>query len=116
VGSDTPQPSDGYEIVGPFKRYEVHVGGRRVPFLQAFPANGGKISLLLDDRYGLDVSVADAEAFIPWIADAVAIAMGYTCHPRPGVEPLRAVPFPPCHSIDQLFTGPAPEEGDDRGQ
>jgi hypothetical protein len=91
-----------YEIVGPFESHHVIVDGRRVPFLEALPMNGGKISLLLDSRYALDLSVADADAFIPWIADAIAIAMGYTCHPRRGKEPVRASPFPPDHSIDWM--------------
>jgi hypothetical protein len=58
------------------------------------PVNGGKIGLLLDARYALDISVADADAFRPWIADAIAIGMGYTCHPRRGKEPMRSSPFP----------------------
>jgi hypothetical protein len=91
-----------YEITGPFQVRKVLVSDRAVPFLEACPLAGGKISLLLDGRYGLDVSVADAETFIPWIADAIAIALGYTCHPRPGKEPLRSSPFPPSHSIDWL--------------
>lgn len=96
-----------YQIVGPFQSHRVIVDGRRVPFLEAFPVNGGKISLLLDGRYGLDVSVGDADAFIPWIADAIAVAMGYTGHPRAGKEPLRASPFPPDHVIDWTETDPA---------
>jgi len=93
-----------YQIVGPFQSYRVIVDGRRVPFLEALPVNGGKVSLLLDGRYALDISVADADAFIPWVADAIAVAMGYTCHPRAGKEPLRAGPFPPSHSIDWMET------------
>jgi len=96
-----------YQIVGPFQSHRVIVDGRRVPFLEAMPVNGGKISLLLDGRYALDVSVADADAFIPWIADAIAIALGYTCHPRAGKEPLRASPFPPDHAIDWIEADPA---------
>ena len=96
-----------YQIVGPFRSYRVIVGGRRVPFLEALPVNGGKISLLLDGRYGLDVPVADADAFIPWIADAIAIAMGYNCHPSAGKEPVRADPFPADHAIDWIETDPA---------
>lgn len=96
-----------YQIVGPFQSHRVIVDGRRVPFLEALPVNGGKISLLLDGRYALDISVADADAFIPWIADAIAVAMGYTCHPRAGKEPLRASPFPPDHAIDWIEADPA---------
>jgi len=89
-----------YEIAGPFESHRVIVDGRRVPFLEALPVNGGKISLLLDSRYAIDIPVADAGAFIPWIADCIAVAMGYTCHPRSGMEPMRSSPFPPDHRID----------------
>jgi hypothetical protein len=103
-----------YEIVGPFSSHWVLVDGRQVPFLQAAPANGGKIHLTLDQRYGLDISVTDAEAFIPWIADAIAIAMGYNCHPRAGTEPVRSDPFPPAHGIewvDAATSGSPPADG-----
>jgi len=91
-----------YEIVGPFESYWVLVGDRQVPFLKATPANGGIIRLTLDQRYGVDVPVADAEWLIPFVADCIAVAMGYTCHPRPGMKPVRSVPFPPVHGIEQL--------------
>lgn len=100
-----------YEITGPMTIRDVLVDGRKVPFLQAAPANGGIISLLLDGRYGLDVTVADAEAFIPWIADAIAVALGYTCHPRQGREPLRSSPFPPVHVLDRTETGDGGSDG-----
>ena len=93
-----------YEITGPVQTRKVLVDGRAVPFLEAALPAGGKISLLLDGRYGLDVSIADAEAFIPWIADAIAVALGWTCHPRVGMKPLRSSPFPPSHSIDWTET------------
>jgi len=93
---------NSYEITGPLQVRKVLVDGRAVPFLEACPLAGGKISLLLDGRYALDISVADADAFIPWIADAIAVAMGYTCHPRPGREPIRSSPFPPNHAIDWI--------------
>jgi hypothetical protein len=44
-----------YQIVGPFQNHRVIVNGRRVPFLEALPLNGGKIRLLLNGRYALDV-------------------------------------------------------------
>src|SRR5438477_13180497 len=96
-----------YEITGPRESRHVIVDGRRVPFLDALPMNGGKISLLLDSRYSIDVPVADAEAFIPWIADAIAVAMGFTCHPRRGKEPVRSSPFPRDHLIDWIEADPA---------
>ena len=52
-----------YRITGPIESRRVIVDGRRVPFLEAALVPGGKISLLLDGRYGLDVPVADADAY-----------------------------------------------------
>lgn len=106
-----------FEIVGPFEgSYRVVVDGRQVPFLEARPANGGVIRLTLDDRYGVDVGVAQADALIPWIADAIAIGMGWNCHPRRGCEAVRRSPFPYLTGIDGVVAEPAAGgiQGDDR--
>jgi hypothetical protein len=95
-----------YEIVGPFETHRVIVGGRRVPFLQAHPMNGGRISLILDNRLGVDVSVADAETVIPFIADCIAVALGYTCHPQADQEPTPSVPFPRTHRAEVVYGEP----------
>ncbi len=96
---------NGYEIVGPFESHRVIVSGRRVPFLSARPVNGGKIALTLDNRIGVDVDVAQADALIPFIADCIAVAMGYTCHPREGDEPRRSVPFPRSQRVNLICGG-----------
>lgn len=91
-----------YEIIGPFDTYRVVVGGRQVPYLDATPMNGGIISLTLDNRFSLDVPVADAGHVIPFIADCIAVAMGYTCHPSTGEEPVRSTPFQPQHGVGHV--------------
>jgi hypothetical protein len=73
--------------IGPFQSHRVIVDGRRVLFLKA-TRERGKISLLLDGRYCLDVSVADADAFIRWIADAIAMGCTYQACAR--IEAPRA--------------------------
>ena len=93
---------NSYEIVGPFESHRVIVGGRRAPFLEAHPVNGGKIHLLLDSRIGVDVSVADAETVIPFIADCIAVALGYACHPGKDEEPRERVPFPRTHRAELI--------------
>jgi hypothetical protein len=70
------------DLVGPVVSHEVVVDGWRVPFLQAHPRNGGRVELVLDYRYGLDLSVEEMDRVVPFLADAIAVAMGYTCHPR----------------------------------
>jgi hypothetical protein len=60
----------------------VVLRGWQVPFLTATPLPGGKIHLTLDHRFGLDLSLADAEQVIPFLADCMAVALGYTGHPE----------------------------------
>jgi hypothetical protein len=77
------------EYVGPFQYHDVCVDGWRVPYLAATPVNGGKVYVTLDHRYAIELSVADAEHIIPFIANAIAIAHGYTAHPSEDAsEPL----------------------------
>jgi hypothetical protein len=86
-------PSVSY--VGPFEHHDVVVRGCAVPFLRATPLDGGQVHLNLDRRLGLTLSAGEAERVIPFVADVIAVAMGYTCHPdaeRDG--PNRRHPFP----------------------
>jgi hypothetical protein len=48
---------------------------RRVPLLEVYPADGGRVCLVLDGRLGLELSEPEACAVIPFIADCVAIAL-----------------------------------------
>jgi hypothetical protein len=66
---------------GPFEHHDVVVEGRQVPFLRATPLDAGQIDLTLDRRLGLVLSSAEAGRFIPFLADAIAVALGYTSHP-----------------------------------
>ena len=43
--------------------------------------------LILDSRLAMTVSVEEAERFVPFLADAMAVALGYTAHPRTNEEP-----------------------------
>jgi hypothetical protein len=81
------------DFIGPFESHDVVVCGRQVPFLRAHPQDGGHVHLNLDRRLGLTLTVAEAERFVPFLADAIAVAMGYTSHPREG-EPNPRHPFP----------------------
>lgn len=82
---------------GPFSQHEVCVDGWKVPFLHAHP--GGEadenVMLVLDDRLALTVSVEEAERFVPFLADCIAVALGYPCHPDEDAEqPLVKQPQP----------------------
>lgn len=70
------------DFIGPFEHHDVVVNGCSVPFLTATPLNGGRVHLTLDGRFGLDLTVTEADDVVPFIADAIAIALGYTAHPH----------------------------------
>lgn len=81
------------QYVGPFDRTVVVMDGREVPFLEASHL-GDRVSLTLDSRFGLNLTVAEAERVVPFLADAIAVGLGYTCHPRHDEEPRRRTLFP----------------------
>jgi len=74
-----------------------------VPFLSATPVDGGQIDLTLDQRIGLSLSAQEAERFVPFLAHAIAVALGYTSHPDAGRDgPNVRHPFP---RVAPLFAG-----------
>lgn len=88
------------EYVGPFEQWQVVVDGWEVPLLTAHPQTGGKIFLSIDRRFGLELSLKDAELVVPFLAHAIAIAGGYACHPNQGSEPLLLRPIRPRRLTD----------------
>jgi hypothetical protein len=97
VGMESTLGADAsVEYVGPFESYRVVVNGWQVPLLAADLRPGGIVSLTLDDRYGLDVPVADADRVVSFIAHAIAIGLGYASHPGAGAEePKQLAPLRP---------------------
>jgi hypothetical protein len=94
---------DGYGLAdpqrvsfpGPFEHHDVVVEGWRVPYLQAHPSDEDGITLILDRRLGVRLSTYEAERLIPFVADAIAIALGYGAHPRgERDEPPARAPYP----------------------
>lgn len=82
------------ELVGPMGYHALIVDGRAVPHLTAAPRNGGLVELVLDDRISVDVQVANLERIGGFVADCIAVAMGYTEHPRDGADAIVRPPFP----------------------
>lgn len=83
--------------------HEVVVSGYSVPFLRAHTYDK-KVALLLDNRFGMAVSTTRAESVVPFVAHAIAIALGHQAHPTantllplhpipPRIEPQRVVCF-----------------------
>jgi hypothetical protein len=66
---------------GPFSQHGVVVSGYSVPFLHAQVHDGGNMTVVLDDRFGIELTVAEAERVVPFVAEAIAVALGYEAHP-----------------------------------
>lgn len=82
---------------GPFSQHEVVVNGWKVPFLHAHPGgeHDEEVTLVLDNRLALTLSVEEAERMVPFLADSIAVALGYPSHPNEDAEqPLRRLPQP----------------------
>jgi hypothetical protein len=61
----------------------VHVDGYTVPYIEAHVFEGeneGLISLILDNRFGLDTNAEEIERWLPFLANAMAVAAGRTSH------------------------------------
>lgn len=82
---DALPPESPVSYPGPFQRHDVVVHGHAVPFLTATPMDGGVVRLHLDRRFAVDLSPAEAERVVPFLAECFAVALGQTCHPCPEV-------------------------------
>lgn len=83
-------------LIGPFTSYKVQVDGRIIPRLTGF-REGDKIWLTVDDRFTQPFSTfKDAHSAAVLIAQAMAIAEGYSHLGAPNKD----MPFAPIgHSI-----------------
>src|SRR4051794_18957556 len=83
------------EFPGPFSHHDVVVDGWRVPHLHAQLAGEDRVLLVLDRRLAVELSSNEAERVVPFIADAIAVALGYGAHPRRDTPtPLERAPSP----------------------
>lgn len=88
-------PSMAVTFPGPFEHHDVVVNGWRVPFLHAHMKTEDRVLLVLDRRLGAEFSVEEAERVVPFLADAIAVAMGYGAHPDVDApRPLERAPYP----------------------
>jgi hypothetical protein len=88
-----PESNSSVTFVGPSNGRAVVVNGWQVPLLEAFPQDAGRILLVVDGRLGAEFSVDEAERVIPFLANSIAVALGYPCHPSADAEaPLPKVP------------------------
>lgn len=91
--SELRDPRVGFP--GPFSYHDVVVDGWRVPLLRAHMAAEDRVMLVLDRRLAAEFSVEEAERVVPFIADAIAVALGYGAHPNDDMpRPLQRAPYP----------------------
>lgn len=95
------------QLVGPITTYAVVLDGWVVPALTASAEPGGMIRLCLDQRITVDIPVADADPIVEFIADAIAIGLGYASHPRSESEPALRTPFARMMRDEHDTTDPA---------
>lgn len=80
------------EFIGPFEHHEVLVAGWQVPLIEASPQPGGRVLVTLDQRFGLELSLQEADRILPFIAECIAVSLGFDSHPSGDSEPKR-LPF-----------------------
>lgn len=95
---------------GPFTHHDVVVNGWRVPYLQAHVTSEDRMMLVIDRRLAAEFSVEEAERLVPFLADAIAVAMGYGAHPDESTpRPLARAPYPRperVHDVELLSAEP----------
>ena len=69
------------EIVGPFNQRALVVDGWRVPLMEAIELDGGRVALVVDNRYEYSFAAADFESAARLVATGIAVALGLPCHP-----------------------------------
>src|SRR5215472_6466477 len=88
-------PSLRVSFPGPFTQHDVVVDGWRLPLVSAQVSDHGRVLLVLDGRFTLELSIEEAERVVPFLADAMAVASGYDAHPNESDPlPLRRSPHP----------------------
>lgn len=75
----------GTEFIGPFhEMHKVAHDGYRVPHLAAQPlvdeSGNQLVALVLDERFMIEGTVGEVAKWIPFLANAMAVAAGYSCH------------------------------------
>jgi hypothetical protein len=97
-------PESRVSFPGPFEHHDVVVNGWRVPFLQAHLVGEDRVMLVIDRRLGTELSVGEAERVVPFVANAIAVALGYGAHPDDSTpRPLPRAPYPRPERVVELF-------------
>lgn len=93
---------------GPFSHNDVVVNGWRVPFMTAHLVGEDRVTVVLDRRLGIDLSTHDAERLLPFVADAIAVALGYGAHPdRDAEAPVVWAHYPRPERVHEILPTPS---------
>lgn len=106
-------PFAGFQVTFPEQvpASDVVVNGWSVPLLQAHLVGEDRLTLVLDERFAVEMDTDEAERLVPFIADAIAVALGFGCHPRPGTDPPLPK-LPPVRPIRRNTLVPAATDED----
>jgi hypothetical protein len=86
-------PSFRVSLPGPFTHHDVVVDGWRVPLMHA-QVHDDLMTLVLDERFGLELTIDEAERVIPFVANCIAVALGFTEHPSSDDDAPMRSPHP----------------------
>jgi len=77
-----PKGTYGTELVGPFlPKWKVVSYGHAVPNLSAtMQPDGQNAWLILDERFMIEGPIEEIQKWVPFIANCMAVAAGYSCH------------------------------------
>ncbi len=79
------------EYIGPFEEeYLILVDGYQVPYITATPNGNGVWTIHFDQRFSMTIGGDNASEFLWFLANAMAVAGGYTCF---GTGSIPANPF-----------------------
>lgn len=79
--SEFVDPVRAIASVGPFQRYPATMNGWTIPHLEVRETTEG-VTLTLDHRFTLDLNEQTQPGAVIWfVANAIAVAKGYACHP-----------------------------------
>lgn len=74
------------DLVGPFEERRVVLDGWTVPLIQAWEVDGGTVCVVVEDVFAYTIPAGEAENVIRLIANVIASAWGYRCHPQEDEE------------------------------
>jgi len=82
------------KIHGPYlPEYKVTIADYEVPHITARPCEDGRIDVIVDHRFGMEpVSRDEFNRWMPLLANAMAVAAGYTSHGE-NCNPLKDTMF-----------------------